>query len=71
MIKSLILSVALVAGASTVASADMMYHRHHAYMHHMHRVLANGRCDGMSYGTGARRCGSATGGPSGGLSNKN
>jgi hypothetical protein len=29
------------------------------------------RCDGMSYGTGARSCGTATGGPVGGLSSRN
>ena len=72
MMKSLILSAALVAGTSTLASADMMHHRHHVYMHrHMNRIAANGRCNGVSYGTGARRCGSATGGPAGGLSTKN
>ena len=35
-----------------------------------HRSV-NGRCNGMSYGTGARSCGTATGGPVGGLSSKN
>ena len=35
------------------------------------QVAANGRCRGMSYGTGARSCGTATGGPVGGLTNRN
>ena len=34
-------------------------------------VHASGRCHGMSYGTGARSCGTATGGPVGGLSSRN
>ncbi len=29
-------------------------------------IAANGRCGGVSFGTGARRCGDATGGPVGG-----
>ncbi len=34
-------------------------------------IANNGRCGGVSFGTGARRCGDLTGGPSGGLSSKN
>lgn len=34
-------------------------------------VAANGRCGGISYGTGARRCGTLTGGPPGGISSRN
>lgn len=34
-------------------------------------VRDNGRCDGVSYGTGARRCDSATGGPVGGITGRN
>jgi hypothetical protein len=34
-------------------------------------VSAGGRCHGMSYGTGARSCGTATGGPVGGLTSRN
>ncbi len=36
-----------------------------------HHVRANGRCHGISYGTGARRCDTLSGGPSGGRSNGN
>lgn len=34
-------------------------------------VAANGRCGGISYGTGARTCGTATGGPVGGINSRN
>ena len=34
-------------------------------------VAANGRCGGVSFGTGARRCGDLSGGPSGGLTSRN
>ena len=71
------LSLACLLGTTSFASAEVMHHRVH---HHLmartsmmggHGIAANGRCDGISYGTGARRCDSATGGPSGGLSSRN
>ena len=34
-------------------------------------IAANGRCDGISYGTGAMSCGTETGGPVAGLSSRN
>lgn len=34
-------------------------------------IDANGRCGGISYGTGARTCGTATGGPVGGITGRN
>ncbi len=34
-------------------------------------IAANGRCGGVSTGTGQRRCGDLSGGPSGGNSSKN
>ena len=34
-------------------------------------VSANNRCNGMSYGTGARSCGTASGGPVGGIGGRN
>ncbi len=34
-------------------------------------VDANDRCGGVSYGTGARTCGTATGGPVGGINGRN
>lgn len=43
-----------------------------AYYGNAHNgVAANGRCGGVSYGTGARSCGTATGGPVGGLDSRN
>ena len=51
-------------GIASAASSDYLMPRHH-------HVRANGRCGGISYGTGARRCGTLTGGPVGGLSNRN
>ena len=84
MLKTLLVSAALVAGTSTFALAGMQtgrsagmdhhpMHYHGMTHHHMrhNRVTANGRCNGRSYGTGQRGCGSATGGPHGGLINRN
>lgn len=34
-------------------------------------IAANGRCGGVSFGTGARRCGDLSGGPAGGLDSRN
>lgn len=34
-------------------------------------IAANGRCGGVSFGTGASRCGSATGGPADGIDSRN
>ncbi len=34
-------------------------------------VVANGRCGAMSFGTGARRCGTASGGPVDGNNSRN
>ena len=44
-----------------------------AYYNHQpsNGVLVNGRCNGISYGTGARTCGTATGGPVGGINSRN
>ena len=82
MLKAFLVS-ALVAGTSTFALADMQTGRsasmdhpmHHYGMthHHMrhHRVTANGRCNGRSYGTGQRSCGTATGGTPGGNPSRN
>ena len=69
MINSVILSGVVVATGATIASAQPM-HRHRMYVH-THHVLANGRCNGVSYGTGQRGCGTATGGPVSGLTNRN
>ena len=38
---------------------------------HGDSIAANGRCGGISYGTGARTCGTMTGGPVGGLTSRN
>ena len=64
----------LAMTAMPVAAQTMTHHRmHHRYLKASmnNGVAANGRCGGISYGTGARRCGSGTGGPSGGLTNRN
>ena len=85
MLKSLLVSVALVAGTSTLAMAAMQTGRsasetmEHPMMHHRmthnnmrhHRVLANGHCNGKSYGTGQTSCGTATGGTPGGNPSRN
>ena len=34
-------------------------------------IAANGRCGGMSFGTGARRCGTMSGDPFDGIENRN
>ena len=70
------LIIASVATLSVIPASAQTGNDHRTH----HRVLkasansgvaANGRCGGISYGTGGRRCGSATGGPSGGLTNRN
>ena len=81
MLKTLLAATALVAGTSTFALADMpaspsaseaMMHHHmlHHHMRHNH-VTADGRCNGRSYGTGQRSCGTATGGTPGGNPSRN
>ena len=76
MSRSLTFSAAMIlAGLSGAAAQDARslerIGRRESIYPLPHRVLANGRCNGISYGTGARRCGTATGGPSGGLSSRN
>ena len=44
---------------------------HHRLLKARGHVLADGRCRGISYGTGARSCGTATGGAVGGISSRN
>ena len=34
-------------------------------------IAANGRCGGVSFGTGASRCGTLTGGPADGIDSRN
>lgn len=34
-------------------------------------IAANGRCGGVSFGTGASRCGDASGGPADGIDSRN
>ena len=80
MFKTLMVSATLLAGTSTLALADVGglqtgrsasqgYTDHHP-MHH-YRVLHGHRNRGVSYGTGYRGRGTATGGPVGGLPGKN
>ncbi len=54
------------AGTPDYLNAGAAYERTYPRAHREPGVAANGRCDGVSYGTGARRCGTATGGPVGG-----
>lgn len=72
MIKVCLLSLMLAVGLTSVASAEVAspnprFNRLHPHQK-IDRVTANGRCNGISYGTGARRCGTASGGPVGGIS---
>lgn len=72
MTKILLVSAALIVGASTFAvAAPMTTGHHHMMMKKKHKVTASGRCDGVSYGTGQRSCGTATGGTPGGNPSKN
>ncbi|WP_158809989.1 hypothetical protein [Beijerinckia sp. L45] len=54
------------AGTPDYLNAGADYTRAYHYRGRDAGVQANGRCDGVSYGTGARSCGTATGGPVGG-----
>ena len=56
--------------AASSADAQQVY-SHSRLLKAKGRIHADGRCHGMSYGTGARSCGTATGGPVGGLSSRN
>ena len=72
-------SSAILLGATGAALAQatdyLNQNRAAARSYYGHRsgngVVANGRCRGVSYGTGARSCGTATGGPVGGISGRN
>lgn len=66
MVRTLALAAALGLAATTAAAAQTAPPRHR-----IHRVATNGRCNGVSYGTGARSCGTRTGGPVGGLTSRN
>ena len=79
MIKTLVLSVTVLAGTATLVSAqtaERMEHpmHHHRMLHHHSRhnkVTADGHCNGTSYGTGQLSCGTATGGTPGGNPSRN
>lgn len=60
-----------LAGTPDYLNAGADYARAYHYRGRDAGVQANGRCDGVSYGTGARSCGTATGGPVGGNSSRN
>ena len=78
-VRLLALVAAGLLGSSHVALAQPYPHfasddhtpHYDAYGQDLNGPPYRERCDGLSYGTGARRCGSATGGPVGGLSSKN
>ena len=72
------ISLVCLLGATNLASAQSADYLSQnravarAYYHRSHNgVAANGRCGGLSYGTGARTCGTATGGPVGGINSRN
>lgn len=79
MKASLLPAVVAMLGLGTVAQAQQVM-RFAPWDHEPHLDSRgedmNGppyreRCDGLSYGTGERSCGTATGGPVGGLSSRN
>jgi hypothetical protein len=75
--QKLIISAMFVGATLSPAAAathHTMTHHHEMLRHHHHmtgHVQANGHCKGMSHGTGYHGCGTATGGPVGGLPSKN
>ena len=69
MLKSLLLSAALIGETSFVLAQTTPYSVPRA--HHRHHITADGRCDGISYGNGERSCGTASGGPVGGSAGRN
>ena len=71
MTKTLLVTAALVLGTSTFAVAATDAMGHHMMMKKKHKVQANGRCNGVSYGTGQRSRGTATGGTPGGNPSRN
>ena len=62
---------AMLVGPATMTAAQAQTAQNWRYARPRGHVHADGRCLGMSYGTGARSCGTATGGPVGGLSSRN
>ena len=72
MTKTLLLTAALVVGGSSFAMAAPDAMGHPMMMKHKrNRITATGRCNGVSYGTGQRSCGTATGGTPGGNPSRN
>ena len=75
MTKTRSLSAALCLAAMTAATGALAQtyttDAGAAAPRRMRQVEANGRCEGLSYGTGARRCGTRTGGPVGGIPGRN
>lgn len=65
-----------LASAQVYAPVTQTMHRHRAHWNWSYRRAVamrapGGRCRGISYRTGARSCGTSTGGPVGGLSSRN
>jgi hypothetical protein len=73
--STLIAAAAMLISFGDFASAQTIHrHRPHpnwSYSKAVAMRVSGGRCRGISYGTGARSCGTATGGPVGGLSSRN
>lgn len=67
-------SACLMTAASAQAGTQVTsppWYNNGVVLRPAHHIAANGRCGGMSYGTGERTCGTATGGPVGGLTDRN
>ncbi len=69
-------SLIVIAGSARAQAPDYLTQNRAAVraadpQRNTNGVAANGRCGGMSYGTGARSCGTATGGPAGGDDSRN
>jgi len=74
MMKTLLatlLAFTLLGAMASSAALAQQAGPHHRLLKARGHVHADGRCGGISYGTGARSCGTATGGPVGGLSSRN
>lgn len=74
--RSILLSVLVavgVTGSATAQAGDKAGVRRadHEYRDARDPHAPGARCRGMSYGTGAQSCGTATGGPVGGIGARN
>jgi hypothetical protein len=72
VVAGLVMSAAAAqAGVPDYVNSGAQYAKAYHARNLNNGVAANGRCDGVSYGTGERSCGTATGGPVGGNESRN